>query len=92
MITSSTYLCTVELKHKTNMKKNLKYYVHSIKRNFKKPVAITDECIACGKCLKICPIPGCISASKPYHIDADKCMRCAKCIAACPVGAILRPK
>lgn len=72
------------------MKKNLKYYIHRIKRNFKKPIEISDDCIACGKCVKICPMPNCISKGKPYKIDYDLCMRCGKCIVGCPVSAISR--
>ncbi|MFR9503736.1 MAG: 4Fe-4S binding protein [Rikenellaceae bacterium] len=70
--------------------KNLKYYIHRIKRNFKQPIEIESTCIACGKCKKICPQPSCITPGEPFIIDNELCMRCGKCIAACPVGAIER--
>ncbi|MFI3267973.1 MAG: 4Fe-4S binding protein [Rikenellaceae bacterium] len=72
------------------MKKNLKYYIHRMKRNFKQPIGITDACIACGKCVKTCPMPNCITKGTQYGIDSEMCMRCGKCIDSCPVGAIVR--
>lgn len=53
-------------------------------------VVITDECIGCTKCARICPVD-CIDGNvKEMHvIDQDKCIKCQACIAQCPVNAII---
>lgn len=52
-------------------------------------VYITDKCIGCTKCDRVCPV-SCIQGSiKEKHIiDQDKCIKCQACVAACPVNAI----
>lgn len=52
-------------------------------------IVITDKCIGCTKCTRVCPV-GCIEgAVKEQHvIDQDKCIKCQACISACPVDAI----
>ena len=50
---------------------------------------ITDKCIGCTACARVCPVK-CISGKlKEKHVlDKDKCTHCGQCVAACPVGAI----
>ena len=50
---------------------------------------ITDKCIGCTACARVCPVK-CISGKlKEKHVlDTDKCTHCGQCVAACPVGAI----
>jgi NADH-quinone oxidoreductase subunit F len=52
-------------------------------------VFITDKCIGCTKCDRVCPV-SCIEGSiKVQHvIDQDICIKCQACIEACPVNAI----
>ena len=52
---------------------------------------ITDKCIGCTRCAKICPVT-CISGKvKQQHvIDQDRCIKCGSCYEVCPVDAIIR--
>ncbi|KYH35736.1 NADP-reducing hydrogenase subunit HndC [Clostridium tepidiprofundi DSM 19306] len=52
---------------------------------------ITDKCIGCTRCAKICPV-GCISGNiKEKHIiDQDRCIKCGSCFEVCPVNAIIK--
>ena len=52
---------------------------------------ITDKCIGCTKCARLCPVK-CISGKvKTLHvIDHDKCIKCGACQTACPVNAIIK--
>ncbi len=49
---------------------------------------ITDDCIGCGVCMKICP-RGCIHLEnrRPVH-DYTNCINCMACAQACPKKAI----
>ncbi len=53
-------------------------------------VTITDKCIGCTACTKVCPVD-CISGSrKEMHvIDQNLCIKCGACIEKCPVNAII---
>ena len=53
-----------------------------------KPFYVTDECISCGLCEKICT-SGCIelTAGRPVWIE-DTCNMCLACINRCPAKAI----
>ncbi|WP_097026940.1 NADH-quinone oxidoreductase subunit NuoF [Clostridium peptidivorans] len=52
---------------------------------------ITDKCIGCTRCAKICPVT-CISGKvKELHvIDQERCIKCGSCFEVCPVDAIIR--
>lgn len=50
---------------------------------------VTDECIGCTRCAKVCPVEA--IEYKPYErhsIDTDKCTMCGLCIAECEFNAI----
>ena len=48
---------------------------------------ITDSCIGCGNCQKICP-QQCIEKGRPYVIQQAHCLHCGLCYENCPVKAI----
>lgn len=52
---------------------------------------ITDTCIGCTKCARICPA-SCIEGKvkEKHTIIQDKCIKCGSCYNSCPVGAIIR--
>lgn len=54
-------------------------------------------CIACGKCVKVCPFDAPSISNNLSRIDLDKCRVCSLCVAPCPTKAIVdfipkRPK
>ncbi len=51
---------------------------------------ITDQCIACGQCYRVCP-QKCIDRSQvPLVIDQNHCLHCGRCAENCPVGAVIK--
>jgi ferredoxin len=52
---------------------------------------ITDKCIGCGKCKKICTFNA-IEKGNPYKINPFNCDDCGSCMLVCPVGAIEQSK
>ncbi len=52
---------------------------------------ITDKCVGCTACTKVCPV-GAISGEKKskHAIDPKVCIKCGACAAKCPVGAIVK--
>ncbi|CEP91342.1 MAG: NADH-ubiquinone oxidoreductase-F iron-sulfur binding region domain-containing protein [Paraclostridium sordellii] len=52
---------------------------------------ITDSCIGCTKCSKICPA-GCITGKvkEKHEIDIAKCLKCGACMDNCKFNAIIK--
>ena len=55
----------------------------------KKYAVIGKNCVACGCCVKVCPL-GAISIYCGVYavVDKNKCVGCGKCAKACPASVI----
>ena len=56
----------------------------------RKAVINTQECVACGCCVKVCPL----SAIQVRHgiraaVDPERCVGCGKCAKECPASVIV---
>jgi len=54
-------------------------------------IVITDDCIGCTACTRVCPVDCIAGERKAVHvIDQDACIKCEACIAKCPVKCIVK--
>lgn len=55
----------------------------------KRVASISSECVACGCCIKVCPLQA-ISVPKGINakVDENKCVGCGKCELNCPAQVI----
>ena len=52
-------------------------------------LVIKDNCIACGKCIKVCATDAITGEKKKVHVlDQGKCIVCGSCVEICPVDAV----
>ena len=52
---------------------------------------ITEDCVGCGKCLRLCPVHAIEGSIRELHvIDQIKCIRCGACMTGCAFDAIIR--
>lgn len=49
---------------------------------------ITEKCIGCGTCVKVCPQNGISTTEIPFTIEQNHCLHCGNCIKECPAQAV----
>lgn len=55
----------------------------------KKFATVSKECVACGCCMKVCPLKAIsIPTGIRAQVDSSKCVGCGKCAVACPAQTI----
>lgn len=55
----------------------------------KKAVVDKKQCVACGCCVKVCPVFAItILSGVSANINADMCVGCGKCARECPASVI----
>jgi len=52
------------------------------------PVVNADKCLACGQCIRICPVGAASFVNKKAAFDVSKCIRCYCCHEMCTYNAI----
>lgn len=51
---------------------------------------ITENCIGCGACVKVCP-QNCICTEKvPFEINKENCLHCGNCLTACEFHSVIK--
>lgn len=60
-----------------------------MKKTKKKAIIDKNYCVACGTCLKVCPLKLIhIEQGVFAEINYDKCVGCGRCARACPASVI----
>lgn len=63
------------------------YFINKTRKYTDKLKIDTEKCIACGKCVKLCPMNN-ITIKNKTAISHDKCTMCYRCVNKCPKQAI----
>ena len=60
-----------------------------VKKKRRKAVVNQKDCVACGCCVKVCPLSAIqIRRGVRAVVSADKCVGCGKCAKECPASVI----
>lgn len=61
----------------------------NVQRKRRKAFVDQGSCVACGCCIKVCPM-GAIAIPKGIYaeVDMEKCVGCGKCAKECPASVI----
>jgi len=52
---------------------------------------ITEDCVGCTACQKVCPVEAITGDKKGMHtIDQDRCIKCGRCVEVCSKDAVIR--
>lgn len=63
--------------------------MNPIQRQRRTAHVIQDDCVACGYCMKVCPLGAIqVVSGIAAQVDSDKCVGCGKCIRECPASVI----
>ena len=63
-------------------------------RKKRRAVVNGDACVACGCCMKVCPLSAIqvvkgITAQVDKAVDPERCVGCGKCAKECPASVIV---
>ena len=60
-----------------------------IRRKKRYAVVTHSDCVACGCCVKVCPLSAiAVVRGITARVDPDKCVGCGKCAKECPASVI----
>jgi Pyruvate/2-oxoacid:ferredoxin oxidoreductase delta subunit len=58
-------------------------------RKRRKAVVAQEDCVACGCCVKVCPLSAIrVVKGIAAQVDTEKCVGCGKCARECPATVI----
>ena len=60
-----------------------------VKRKRRRAVVNQRDCVACGCCMKVCPLSAIqVIRGVAARVDESKCVGCGKCAKECPASVI----
>lgn len=63
--------------------------MESVKRKRRKAAVNQSDCVACGCCVKVCPLSAIqVIRDVAAQVDESKCVGCGKCVRECPASVI----
>ena len=61
----------------------------SVKKKRRRAVVNQRDCVACGCCMKVCPLSAIqVIRGVAARVDESKCVGCGKCAKECPASVI----